>query len=328
MQLYPLTFKPIFKEKIWGGEKISRLLGKDTGAMAQCGESWELSAVGADISVVASGPLAGKSLTELIAADPEAMLGKAVATKYQNTFPLLVKFLDANADLSVQVHPADAMAREQHGCFGKAEMWYIMQADAGSSLINGFSQSIDKEIFEAALAQGKLSQYLHRDEVNKGEVYYIPPGRIHTIGKGILLAEIQQSSDVTYRVYDYDRTDAQGNKRELHLGQAMEALDYNAVGETKVAQVPEDQLRTELVANRHFITNQLNIKGTETLACDDRQSFVVLTCVGGNATLSHGEYQCDMAAGTVLLIPAVLREVEIDSAEGITLLETYIPTKD
>lgn len=328
MQLYPLTFKPIFKEKIWGGEKIARLLGKDTGNMRQCGESWELSAVGSDISVVDSGPLEGKTLTELIAADAEALLGARVASKYQEQFPLLVKFLDANTDLSVQVHPADAMAKAQHDCFGKAEMWYIMQADKGSSLINGFSQQIDEKIFQEALAAGELVKYLHRDEVNEGEVYYIPPGRIHTIGKGILLAEIQQSSDVTYRVYDYDRTDPQGNKRELHLDKAIKALDYSAVAETRAAKVNPDQFRTELVSNRHFITNQLNVQDETLLEYGDKESFVVLTCVQGNGQLSDGEYVCEVKAGTVLLIPAVLQRVKLETTEGLTLLETYIPTRD
>ena len=215
MSLYPLKFKTIYKEKIWGGHKINTHLNKDFSPLDNCGETWEISGVEGNISITENGNLSGKSLTELIKEYKSELVGNSVYEKFGNEFPLLIKFIDANADLSVQVHPNDELAEKRHGSKGKTEMWYIFQADENSSLISGFKRPLDKKVYQDHLASGSLDQILNREKVETGDVFFIPAGRVHTIGKGILLTEIQQTSDVTYRIYDFDRIDKNGNKREL-----------------------------------------------------------------------------------------------------------------
>src|SRR5690606_31355775 len=219
-----LKFKTIFKEKIWGGEKIRTMLHKDFSPLKNCGETWEISGIRGNESVVAAGPLAGKSLPELIEMYKGELLGNRIYEKSGNEFPLLVKFIDANEDLSIQVHPNDEIAWQRHKSLGKAEVWYIMQADEGATLISGFNQPMDEATYRKHLEENRLKDILNKESVKAGDVFYIPGGRVHTIGKGLLLAEIQQSSDITYRIYDFDRVDDQGNKRELHTEDAMAAI--------------------------------------------------------------------------------------------------------
>ena len=224
--LYPLRFKPIFKEKIWGGRKLHDVLGKDCAEIPHCGESWELSAVQGNVSIVADGPLKGKRLDHLINEYRSALVGKDVYAAYKEEFPLLIKFLDAREDLSIQVHPNDELALQRHQQLGKTEMWYVIQADQDATLITGFNRTINREIFSSMMDEGRIEDILNREKVAEGDVFFIPAGRIHTIGKGILLAEIQQTSDVTYRIYDFNRTDESGKQRDLHLKEALDALDY------------------------------------------------------------------------------------------------------
>ena len=226
--LYPLKFDTIFKEKIWGGTKMKDVLGKDFSPLKNCGETWEISGVLGNLSKVSEGPLKGSTLPELIDEFGSELVGKKVLEKYGNEFPLLVKFIDAAQDLSIQVHPDDKLAKTRHNSLGKTEMWYIFQADEGAKLISGFSKDTNKEEYVEFLENGKLTELLNEEEVNSGDCFFLPAGRVHTIGKGLLLAEIQQSSDVTYRIYDFDRTDDEGNKRDLHTDQALDGLDYKS----------------------------------------------------------------------------------------------------
>lgn len=325
MELYPLTFHPIIKDKIWGGHKLAGLLGKKGCTGTQCGESWELAAVGEDISVVAQGPLQGKTLQELVEMAPIPLLGQQVYARYGREFPLLIKFLDAAADLSVQVHPDDAMAAAQHDCQGKSEMWYIIQADREASIINGFTEPLQAEEFQAALQQNRLERYLHRITVTAGEVYEIPPGRIHTIGKGILLAEIQQASDVTYRVYDYDRTDARGHKRELHVAQAVQALDYSMVKPGQIALPDPAAAVSHLVQNPHFSTQLLQVNARLARDYADLDSFVIYTCVSGSGQLTAQQQEYPITAGDVFLLPAALTEVSLQTDSQLKVLETWVP---
>lgn len=232
--LYPLKFEPILKDKIWGGEKLKKVLDKPTDSK-ECGESWELSGVAGDVSIVSEGELKGKSLTELIGTYTGDLLGKKVYSRFGNNFPLLIKFIDANQDLSIQVHPNDAMAKERHNSFGKTEMWYVVDAEPGATLISGFNKPTSKEEYLEYFNSGKLTDLLNKENVENDDVFYLPAGRVHTIGKGLLIAEIQQTSDITYRIYDFDRTDAQGNKRELHVEQALGAIDFGFYKEYKTA---------------------------------------------------------------------------------------------
>ena len=227
--LYPLKFHPIFKDKIWGGKKIQSILKKDFSPLDNCGESWEISGVPDSESKIKNGQLSGHTLNQVIREYKGRLLGIRVYEKFENQFPLLIKFIDANDDLSIQVHPEDELAWKRHKSFGKTEMWYIIQADENAELIAGFNKEMNKNLYMDHFHNGTLIDVLNREKVKAGDVFFIPAGRIHTIGKGLLLAEIQQSSDVTYRIYDFERKDSNGNTRELHIDEALDAIDYNFI---------------------------------------------------------------------------------------------------
>ena len=308
--LYPLRFKPIFKEKIWGGSKLHDILGKDCGHIPACGESWELSAVKGNVSVVENGPLSGKRLDQLIHEYRSALVGKRVYAEFKEEFPLLIKFLDAQQDLSVQVHPDDELAMQRHEQQGKTEMWYIIQSDPGATLITGFNRELNKDEFARLIEQGRTSEVLNREEVAPGDVFFIPAGRIHTIGSGILLAEIQQTSDVTYRIYDFDRKDASGKGRELHIDEALDALDYTFHEEYRSHYEVIPNQENRIVQSPYFITSKINLD-REYILEPDRMTFRILIIVSGAAELSWKEGNIQTRLGDVLLLPASMGELEI-----------------
>ena len=237
--LKPLKFRTIFKDKIWGGNKIKTILNKDFSPLPNCGETWEISGVEGNVSVVAEGEYAGKSLVELIDKYTDKLIGKKLYKKFHDQFPLLIKFIDANDDLSIQVHPDDKLARKRHNSFGKTEMWYVIQADPGAKLNAGFNRKVDKETYLHHLQNNTLEEILNFEEVRAGDVFFLPAGRVHYIGKGICLAEIQQTSDITYRIYDFDRRDDKGNLRELHTDLALDAIDFNFYENYKTRYTPK-----------------------------------------------------------------------------------------
>jgi mannose-6-phosphate isomerase len=262
--LYPLIFKTQFKDKIWGGNKIKTVLGKDFSPLPNCGETWEISGVKGNISEVAQGELKGKNLVELIGEYKSELVGKKVFEKFGTEFPLLIKFIDANDDLSIQVHPDDVLAKKRHNSFGKTEMWYVFGADKGAKLNSGFKKTIDKETYLKHLNAKSLDQILNYEDVNVGDVYFLPAGRVHYIGKGICLAEIQQTSDITYRIYDFDRKDDNGNLRELHTDEAVDAIDYKAYPDYKTKYEVRKNEASKLVECQYFRTNLLDLdKDTE-----------------------------------------------------------------
>lgn len=319
--LYPLTFHPIFKDKIWGGEKIRTILGKDFSPLPNCGESWEISGVPGNVSVVKSGQLEGQSLAELVAAHKGELVGGKVWATYGEEFPLLIKFIDAADDLSIQVHPDDTLARARHNSLGKTEMWYIFQADPGSSLIAGFNRALDKDTFLEYFQSGRIMDVLNREAVQEGDVFFLPAGRVHTIGKGLLLAEIQQTSDVTYRIYDFDRRDDKGNLRELHVEQSLDAMDYRFYPEYKTAYEPLTNVAAPLVQSAYFETNRLEL--TEPLhRSHSTDSFTVYICVGGMGTLTAGGMDVPLALGATVLVPAALTEVNLTPDGSLQLLES------
>lgn len=324
-QLYPFKFHPIYKAKIWGGNKIKTILHKDFGELTNCGESWELSAVEGDVSVVANGHLAGNSLTELIEQFGADLLGQKVIKQHATSFPLLIKFLDAKEDLSIQVHPNDAQAQAKHGCNGKTEMWYVLDADPGASLISGFKRATNKEEYVAKLESGQLTDLLNREEVSAGDVFYLPAGRIHTIGAGLLIAEIQQSSDVTYRIYDFDRTDAAGNKRELHTAEALEVLDFSCKKPYKTSYLNRNNEVVNLVESAYFITNKLRLDQKMKRNLLNKDSFVIYMCITGGLMLLANQYSIQLVAGETLLVPAALAHIELIPAQECELLEIYMP---
>lgn len=322
-ELYPIKFKPVLKERIWGGKKLKSLLGKD-GKCTACGESWELSAVEGDVSVVSNGFLKGNNLEEIIEVYMGDLVGEAVYDKFGLEFPLLIKFIDAADDLSIQVHPNDELAMKRHESFGKTEMWVVMQAEKGAKLISGFSKKVSKEEYLKNLEEKTLRNILNSEEVKKGDVFFIPAGRVHAIGAGILLAEIQQTSDVTYRIYDWDRTDASGKSRELHTELALDAIDYNYHPQYKT--VYEEKLnQTVNVADcPYFTTNIIKFDSPVIKDYNFIDSFVIYICMKGSIEIHSENNVENLKTGETILIPAVLKELEIVPLEESEILEVYI----
>ena len=285
--LYPLKFKTIYKDKIWGGQKIKTYLHKDFGSLPNCGETWEISGVKSDVSVVANGDLEGESLAVLLEKYKDELVGKKVYDHFGNIFPLLVKFIDANEDLSIQVHPDDELAKKRHNSFGKTEMWYVIEADPGATLIAGFNKELTEQEYVDKFNSGHLTDVLNKEDVAAGDVFFLPAGRVHTIGKGLLIAEIQQTSDITYRIYDFDRLDDKGNKRELHTEEALAAIDYKHYPEYKTSYEPQMNQTVKLVSCPYFTTNLLDFTESTTKDYSNLDSFVIYVCVDGGFTVKY-----------------------------------------
>lgn len=323
MTLYPLKFEPIYKERIWGGNKLRTQLHKNVSGKA-IGESWEVSDVDGEPSVVAEGTLKGKTLQELSETFQEALLGEKVYKQFGTKFPLLIKYIDAKSDLSIQVHPNDELAQQRHNSFGKTEMWYVMHADEGAKLMVGFNQEVTKEDYQQHVENDTLTEILNFEEVQKGDVYFLPTGRIHAIGGGIVLAEIQQTSDITYRIYDWNRVDAEGNSRELHTALALDAIDYTKQDNYKTTYTATQNNSTTLVDCPYFTTNLIPFTGKKHINHDDKDSFVIYMCVKGNVLFEANEYKNELKFGETLLLPASLKNIKIGSKEASELLEVYI----
>ncbi|MDR1154659.1 MAG: class I mannose-6-phosphate isomerase [Bacteroidales bacterium] len=319
--LYPLKFKPVLKERIWGGARLKTVLGKKA-TMEHCGESWELSGVPGDVSVVANGFLQGNSLQELIEIYMGDLVGDRIYSRFGVEFPILVKFIDAQDDLSIQVHPDDRLAAERHGAYGKTEMWYVMEAGRDSSLIAGFNQRMDREKYMQALKDKKLKDIMNFEKVAPGDVFFIPAGRVHAIGKDILLAEIQQTSDVTYRIYDWDRVDAAGKPRELHTELALDAIDYSLQDEYRTRYRKPSQESVELVSCPYFTTSLVCLEQPLEKDYQNLDSFVIYICTSGACSVRWGTAESmDIRKGDTLLVPAVLDGIRLIPSESTELLE-------
>lgn len=319
MKLYPLQFEPILKERIWGGTKLKTLLNKPI-TSDMTGESWEISTVENDVSVVAYGSLKGKSLNELINEFPEAILGTKVYARFGKQFPLLFKYLDAREDLSIQLHPNDELAKKRHNSFGKTEMWYVMQADTDAHLILGFKEKSSPSAYIQNLKNNTLLNILDTKKVKQGDVFMLNTGTIHAIGAGIVIAEIQQTSDITYRVYDFDRVDANGNYRELHLDLALEALNYEKI-ETQRFYSKIQNVPNELVNSKYFTTNFIPLNGNIKVH-KNQTSFTVYMCVEGDFQLTVANQRYTYKKGDTILIPAVLSDFQLSGKASV--LEIYI----
>lgn len=319
---YPIKFYPILKEKIWGGTKLVTKLHKKS-TLKNLGESWELSDIDDNVSVVSNGILKGKTLRELLKTYKTELIGVNNYSRFGNSFPLLIKFIDAKEDLSVQVHPNDEIAKKMHNSYGKTEMWYIMQADAGSKLIVGFSKEITPDQYLNYVAENKISSILNYENVKAGDVFFIEPGTVHTIGAGILLAEIQQTSDITYRIYDWDRVDDKGNPRALHTDLAVEAINFrNKIRAKHQYSTYINSLNT-IVKCEYFITNFIHVVGEKELDYVESDSFVIFMCVQGNATIKMGVFFENLNFGEIVLIPAIAEKVVIAS-KNCKLLEVTV----
>lgn len=323
--LYPLKFIPLYKDKIWGGNKIKTVLNKDFGDLPNCGESWELSGVEGNVSVVANGFLEGNTLEELIEIYMGDLVGDRVFDRFGIEFPLLIKFIDANDDLSIQVHPDDEMAEKRHNAFGKTEMWYVIQADPGSQLQVGFNQQVDARQYLEKLQDNKLTEILNFEQVSAGDVYFIPAGRVHAIGKGILLAEIQQTSDITYRIYDYDRRDKEGNPRELHTDLALDAIDFTIHPEYKTSYKAKSNESVELVKCKYFTTSMLELNDVVEKDYNELDSFVIFICLEGSVEVETESGSETIAVGETILIPASIESVVLKPQSSfVKLLEVTI----
>lgn len=317
--LYPLQFVPILKERIWGGEKLQTVLNKSIESTTT-GESWELSTVEGDVSVVANGVLKGTSLIQLIDEAPNEILGTAVYEQFGKQFPLLFKYLDAREDLSIQVHPNDALAKERHNSFGKTEMWYIMQADEDARIIVGFKEKSNAEEYVANLKNKSLLSILDDVKVKSGDVFFLETGTVHAIGAGLVVAEIQQTSDITYRIYDFDRVDAQGNGRELHIDLALDAINYDKV-DTYKTYSKEINKSNSVVNCPYFTTNFIPLDG-EIKVNKNGETFTVYMCVEGSFELDYNDEKFNYKKGDTVLIPATMSGFVLGGKAS--LLEIYI----
>ena len=324
-KLYPLTFEPLLKEVIWGGSAIRPFKGL-TPDEKKVGESWEISHVDDNYSVVADGPLAGKNLDELIKTYGEELVGKSVLERFGQRFPLLIKFIDARDYLSIQVHPDDELGLKRHNSFGKTEMWYVINATPGAKLYSGFAVQSSPEDYVRRIEEGTIVEALAEYEVHPGDVFFLPAGRVHAIGAGCFIAEIQQTSNITYRIYDYDRTDAAGNKRELHTELAKDAIDYRLEDDYRTAYTPQVDAPVELVSCRYFETNLLDLDAPLSRDWSALDSFVIYICMEGGVRLTDADGTVvELHQGQSVLVPATNSSLTLAPVGKVKLLETYIP---
>lgn len=342
--LYPLLFHNNFHTIVWGGNSLKPMKGlpQDNETI---GESWEVSAVPSSKSVVMNGPLAGKDLATLTSEYGKLMLGEAVSEKYGDTFPLLVKFIDAAKDLSIQVHPDDLLAKERHNCFGKTEMWYVMKAEPGSFLYSGLNQPISKYEYEKRIEDGSICDVLQRHEVKEGDVFYIPAGRIHAIGSGLMIAEIQQSSDITYRIFDYNRPGLDGKPRQLHTQEAVDAIEYKVYDDYRTHYERKFNKPVPLVVTPFFVVKLMEVNRSFHRKLYKYDSFIIYMCLEGDCTIrinstrgfgndvmpSEEDTTIRLTQGNSCLIPASVADLYIapnNNAGTTKLLEAYIDNKN
>ncbi len=315
-ELYPLEFTPLFKYRIWGGDKLKKELNK-VYSEDSIGESWELSDVPGDQTIVSKGEFRGKTLQDLINSHGADLMGQSILNKFGTSFPLLIKFIDAKTPLSIQVHPHEDIAKERHQSHGKNEMWYVMDAEEGAELILGFEITTSKQEYKISLENNHLENLLHKEIVRKGDAYYIPTGRVHAIGAGVLLAEIQQTSDLTYRIYDYDRVDATtGKKRELHNHLAVDVIDFEAKETYQSTYTTKVNSSEKLIHSPYFHTDIIELKGSQEFNYTHLDSFVILICVEGNTTLEYNQKEYNLDLGKTILIPASLPAITLSSASA------------
>ena len=322
--LYPFTFEPILKKIIWGGSDICPFKGISP-VQEGIGESWELSHVEGNYSVVANGELKGQSLDDLICTYGKQLLGEHVMEQFGTTFLLLIKFIDARDNLSIQVHPDDELAKKRHNSFGKTEMWYVVKATPDAAFYSGFSQQIDAEEYVKRVENNTIMDVLQRYNVHEGDVFFLPAGRVHAIGSGCFIAEIQQTSNITYRIYDYNRKDANGKGRELHTELAKDAIDYTLYPDYRTHYKAHTNATVQLANCKYFTTNLIDLDTIMVRDFSQLDSFVVYICMEGRATLRDNKgNEILVHQGQTVLIPADTDVVTISPVPGAKFMETYI----
>ncbi|MDR1926333.1 MAG: class I mannose-6-phosphate isomerase [Endomicrobium sp.] len=324
MKVYPFKFVPVLKEIIWGGSKLKSYYNKQT-LSDSVGESWELSGINDSVSIISNGKFKGSSLTEILKINAVEIMGEGLAKKFGTEFPLLVKLIDAQKDLSVQVHPNDELAKKRHNSLGKTEMWYILQSEPGAKLVSGFKKNFSKEEYVRRIEDNTVEDALAYYMVKPGDAFFIPAGLVHAIGSGIVLAEIQQSSNITYRIYDYNRKDKDGNPRQLHTQESIVAVDFATKGGPVVPSKIRDGV--ERVATCEYFTVQtIDLFTTKEYGKKDFQeinSFIILMCLEGEALLNCEKGIEKMIKGETVLVPFVLKN-SLSISGNAKLLEAYI----
>ena len=324
MKLYPLKFQPILKKIIWGGDEIVKFKNLEK-KESEIGESWEISAVENNVSVIKNGSFANTPLNILIDKTRDKLVGKKIYDKFGNKFPLLIKFIDARDDLSIQVHPDDSLAKKRHNSFGKTEMWYIVKAEQGASIYSGFKKGITPEEYIERIADNTFTDTLEEHFVQEGDVFFMPAGRVHAIRRGCFVAEIQQTSNITYRIYDYNRKDKEGNTRELHTDLAKDAIDYTVYESYKTDYESALNKTNELVSCEFFTTNLLNLDNPFEKDVSHIDSFIIYMCLDGTFDLEDNKQnKITVSRGETILVPADTQHIIITPTNKTKLLETFV----
>ena len=324
--LYPFKFETLLKEKVWGGDALVSRYNKTYSGSGIIGESWEISAVSDNLSVVSNGFLAGNNIEELIEVYMGDITGDVIYEKFGNEFPLLIKLIEAREDLSIQVHPGNEMARERHKAYGKTEMWYVLESEKNAKIYTGFREGVTKEMYLDALAEGTLADLLNVETAEPGDVFFTPAGRVHAIGAGTVLAEIQQTSDITYRIFDWNRKNTGAEKRELHTDLALDAIDFTATGHHKIKTNPDINTLGNLVKCEFFNTNIIRLDKILKREYYLNDSFVIFICVEGELKIRWDESYETMSKGETCLVPAMIKEITLEPMEETRLLEIFIET--
>lgn len=326
--LYPFKFETVLKEKVWGGNALVSRYNKKSSGSTKIGESWEISAVSDNQSVISNGFLAGNNIEELIEVYMGDISGDVIYEKFGNEFPLLIKLIEAREDLSIQVHPGNEMAKERHKAYGKTEMWYILENEKDAKIYTGFKEGVTKEMYLDALAEGTLADLLNVETAEPGDVFFTPAGRVHAIGAGTVLAEIQQTSDITYRIFDWNRKNTGTEKRELHTDLALDAIDFTASGHHKIIKQPEINTLENLVKCEFFNTNIIRFNRTLKREYYLNDSFVIYLCVEGELKIRWDESYETLSKGETCLIPAMIKEITLEPVTESRVLEVYIETEN
>ena len=327
-ELYPLKFEPVLKEKVWGGNKLVTRYNKKSIGPDSIGESWELSAVSDNQSVISNGFLAGNNIEELIEVYMGDITGDSIYEKFGNEFPLLIKFIEAKEDLSVQVHPGNELAKNRHKAYGKTEMWYILESEKDSKIYTGFHEGVTKEIYQDALSNGNLVDLLNVEIAEAGDTFFTPSGRVHAIGAGTVLIEIQQTSDITYRIFDWNRENSSNVTRELHTDLALDAIDFSAAGRNKIRVEPELNKTVNLVICEFFNTNLIRFNRALSKEYYDIDSFVVYICIEGEFIIKWDDKFETVSKGETVLIPAMIQQILLEPVGEAQLLEIFITTEN
>jgi mannose-6-phosphate isomerase len=323
-ELYPLKFETVLKEKVWGGSALVSRFNKISTGSQHIGESWELSGVSDNQSVVSNGFLAGNNIEELIEVYMGDITGDSIYDKFGNEFPLLIKFIEAQEDLSIQVHPGNDLAKKRHNAYGKTEMWYILEGKNGSKIYTGFNEGVTKEVYEDALKNGAITDILNVETAEAGDTYFTPAGRVHAIGAGIVLVEIQQTSDITYRIFDWNRKGTGKEKRELHTELALEAIDFSKSGHCKIRLEPEINKTENLIDCEFFCANIININKAIDKEYYSNDSFVVYICIEGEFSICWDGNSENVIRGETVLLPAMIKEVTLQPGNEARILEIFI----